>query len=157
MNEQVLTNDIINNSSDINIKEVALDGMDLLSNKKKTILKQDNTMEKNLEVSDNESVEEIDGSDLESLSGSSISELSSSASENDGSIVSSKYDDEGNFEDIQREKQELLFKLNRLEKCGYRPTKHYSMDSRIDDIRTEFKTLKKQRDLEKVLNFQEKC
>ena len=67
MNEQVLTNDIINNSSDINIKEIALDGMELLSNKKKTILKQDNTMKKNLEVSDNESVDEIDDSDLESF------------------------------------------------------------------------------------------
>ena len=148
MEERILANDSIDMASDI--KTIPVDGMELLSNKKKFLKREDNNFVEE-EVDDSGSEVEIDGSDVESLSSVSGSELSvDSRSASEGS---DNYDEEENFEDIQKEKQELLFKLNRLEKAGYKPTKHYSMDSRIEDIRSEFKTLKKQRDLEKSIKF----
>jgi len=148
MDEQI-QNQNIDVSSEI--KTIPVDGMDLLSNKNKFVEKQNNNNYKEEEIEDSCSEIDVDdASDVESLSSVSGSELSVSSKE--ASVASDDYDEES-FEDIQREKQELLFKLNRLEKSGYKPTKHYSMDSRIEDIRSEFKTLKKQRDLEKSIKF----
>ena len=69
-----------------------------------------------------------------------------------------EYEEENNindssFEDIQKEKQELLFKLNRLQHSGAKLSRQYTMDSKIEDIRSEYRTLKKQRDLQKSVKF----
>lgn len=61
------------------------------------------------------------------------------------------------YEDIQREKQDILFKLDRLEKSGYKPTRRYTMASNIDDLRLEFSKLKRHRDVEKSIKFQRKA
>jgi hypothetical protein len=65
-------------------------------------------------------------------------------------------DEEMSYEDIMREKQELLFKLDHLNKIGYQPTKRYTMASDLEDMRTEFSRLKHQRDTEKSVKFQRK-
>ena len=63
------------------------------------------------------------------------------------------YKNQESFEDIQKEKQDLLFKLNRFERIGSKPSRNYTMDSRIEDIRSEYKTLKKQKELDRSIKF----
>jgi hypothetical protein len=60
------------------------------------------------------------------------------------------------YEEIQQEKQKLLFNLERLQKQGYPPSKRYSMASSFEDIQYEHDRLKKQRDVEKSIKFSRK-
>lgn len=60
------------------------------------------------------------------------------------------------YEEIQQEKQDLLFKLDRLTKQGYPPSKRYSMASAYEEIKYEHDRLKKQRDVEKSIRFSRK-
>ena len=56
----------------------------------------------------------------------------------------------------QIEKQELLFKLKRLESRGIPLSSHFSSSSRLSDIKEEYERIKKQRDLENSIKFQRK-
>ena len=58
--------------------------------------------------------------------------------------------------DRLREKQDLLFKLNRLRERGMPVSKKYTMSSPLEDIKTEFMSLKAQRDLHNSIKFQRK-
>lgn len=60
------------------------------------------------------------------------------------------------YEEVQQEKQKLLFNLERLQKQGYPPSKRYSMASSIEDMQFEHDRLKKQRDVEKSIKFSRK-
>jgi hypothetical protein len=60
------------------------------------------------------------------------------------------------YEEIQQEKQQMLFDLDRLQKQGYPPSKRYSMASPYEDIKYERDRLKKQRDVEKSIRFSRK-
>jgi hypothetical protein len=60
------------------------------------------------------------------------------------------------YEEIQQEKQKLLFNLERLQKQGYPPSKRYSMASSFEDMQFEHDRLKKQRDVEKSIKFSRK-
>jgi len=60
------------------------------------------------------------------------------------------------YEQIQQEKQQLLFHLERLQKQGYPPSKKYSMASSYEDMQFEYDRLKKQRDVEKSIKFSRK-
>jgi hypothetical protein len=60
------------------------------------------------------------------------------------------------YEEIQQEKQEILFNLERLQKQGYPPSKKYSMASSYEDMKYEFDRLKKQRDVEKSIRMSRK-
>ena len=60
------------------------------------------------------------------------------------------------YEEIQQEKQKILFNLERLQKQGYPPSKRYSMASSIEDMQFEHDRLKKQRDVEKSIKFSRK-
>jgi hypothetical protein len=60
------------------------------------------------------------------------------------------------YEEIQNEKQKLLFNLERLQKQGYPPSKKYSMASSYEDMLFEHDRLKKQRDVEKSIKFSRK-
>ena len=60
------------------------------------------------------------------------------------------------FEEIQREKQVLLFKFERLRKRGVPLTKQFSMASDLHEMKSEFQLLKKQRDQENSIKFQRK-
>jgi hypothetical protein len=74
----------------------------------------------------------------------------------DNGSADSVIEEEMSYEDIMREKQELLFKLEHLNKIGYQSTKRYSMASELEDMRYEFQRLKRQRDTEKSVKFQRK-
>lgn len=60
------------------------------------------------------------------------------------------------YEEIQQEKQQLLFNLERLQKQGYPPSKKYSMASSYEDMKYEHDRLKKQRDVEKSIRMSRK-
>lgn len=58
--------------------------------------------------------------------------------------------------DVLKEKQDLLFKLNRLQKLGMPVSQKYTMSSKLEDIKGEFLGLKSQRDLQNSVKFQRK-
>lgn len=58
--------------------------------------------------------------------------------------------------EILREKQDLLFKLNRLRERGMPVSKKYTMSSPLEDIKMEFMSLKAQRDIHNSIKFQRK-
>ena len=173
MMQQNFTNDnIVNSNTNIQMKEIPLDGMDLLSNQKKT--NNFNEMVENEEeiseeeISDVENMSEIssENDNLEqnndqsnNFNNEKISEIGDydddDFQEDDEIEINNEipYKNQESFEDIQKEKQELLFKLNRLEKVGSKPSRNYTMDSRIEDIRSEYKTLKKQKELDRSIKF----
>lgn len=62
------------------------------------------------------------------------------------------------YEEIQREKQFLLFKLNRLEKTmGVKLQRRFTMASNIEDMKFEYEKLKRERDVDKGVKFQRKA
>ena len=149
--ESIINNDIIKSNNNIQVKEVPMDGMDLLSNKSRMNDKEEEEQEE--ELSDIESIDEDeyeeddeldDKLDEEELDEEELEEVSEDEVEyeEDNTI------NDSSFEDIQKEKQELLFKLNRLQNSGAKLSRQYTMDSKIEDIRSEYRTLKKQRDLQ---------
>ena len=58
--------------------------------------------------------------------------------------------------ELLREKQDLLFKLNRLRERGMPVSKKYTMSSPLEDIKMEFLSLKAQRDIHNSIKFQRK-
>ena len=60
------------------------------------------------------------------------------------------------YEEVQQNKQKILFDLDRLQKQGYPPSKKYSMASSFEDLTYEYERLKKQRDVEKSIKFSRK-
>ena len=60
------------------------------------------------------------------------------------------------LEEIAAEKQELLYRLDRLKENGFKPSREYSMKNSLEDIKFEYERLKKQRDINKSIKFQRK-
>jgi hypothetical protein len=58
--------------------------------------------------------------------------------------------------ELLKEKQDLLFKLNRLQKAGMPVSQKYTMSSKLEDVKSEFTGLKYQRDLQNSVKFQRK-
>jgi hypothetical protein len=77
-------------------------------------------------------------------------------SDENSTVISEKKEKPKTYEQIQQEKQQLLFHLERLQKQGYPPSKKYSMASAYEDMQFEYDRLKKQRDVEKSIKFSRK-
>jgi hypothetical protein len=60
------------------------------------------------------------------------------------------------FDQIQREKQDLLFKLERLFKRGLPMTKRFTMESSLEEMQNEYDKLKSQREMDNSIKFQRK-
>ena len=60
------------------------------------------------------------------------------------------------LEEIAAEKQELLYRLERLESNGFKASRKFNMSSNLDDIKFEYERIKKQRDVDKSIKFQRK-
>lgn len=60
------------------------------------------------------------------------------------------------FESVNLEKQDLLFKLKRLEMRGVPLSRKFSINSTIEDMREEYGRIKSQRDIENSVKFQRK-
>merc|ERR1711904_739601 len=63
---------------------------------------------------------------------------------------------EQTLEDILDEKKKILFELERLKKRGIPISKQYSLASNIDEMKSEFENIKKQREIENSVMFSRK-
>ena len=115
------------------------------------------------EEEDDESEEEYTDDDYSSIQSGNNKENNKTSGTS--TYESSEADDESEleapkkqktYEEIQQEKQKLLFNLERLQKQGYPPSKKYSMASSYEDMAFEHDRLKKQRDVEKSIKFSRK-
>jgi len=105
------------------------------------------------ENSQNDDSEDDDGDDdisESSGSGSDVQTVSSSSS------VRKPPQKAKTLEEIAVEKQELLYRLERLEANGFKPSRKFNMSSNLDDIKFEYERMKKQRDVDKSIKFQRK-
>lgn len=136
---------------------------DILSNNSKSSLNSDNRQNyQNMNVNNDDDDEEYsddDYSSIESNRNKNKQQYSQQSSyddddDDDGSTVEPKK--QKSYEEIQREKQQLLFNLERLQKQGYPPSKKYTMASSYEDMQFEHERLKKQRDVEKSIKFSRK-
>ena len=137
---------------------------DILSNNSKSSLNSNNQQNyQNINVNnddDDEDYSDDDYSSIESKRNKNEQQYSQQSSyeddddDDDGSTVEPKK--QKSYEEIQREKQQLLFNLERLQKQGYPPSKKYTMASSYEDMQFEHERLKKQRDVEKSIKFSRK-
>ena len=65
-------------------------------------------------------------------------------------------DKQKTYEDLQKEKFELLCKLERLESKGIKLEKHYNMQSDFDEMKHEFERLSSRREVDQSVKFQQK-
>ena len=65
-------------------------------------------------------------------------------------------EEEMTYEQIQKMKSDMIYKLNRLDKLGYKSSRRYSMASNLEDLKMEYNTLKRQRSIEKSVKFSRK-
>ena len=135
------------------------DSDDILSNNTKTSSYLNNQNKANDEDEDEEyeddysSIESNRNKNKSNYNQESTYEEDDDEEDDESTIVSKK---QKSYEEIQREKQELLFNLERLQKQGYPPSKKYTMASAYEDMKYEYERLKKQRDVEKSIKFSRK-
>jgi hypothetical protein len=136
------------------------DSDDILSNNTKSSFNSDNQQNnKSDDDDDDEEYSDDDYSSIESNRNRNKQQYSQQSSyddddEDDESTTEPKK--QKSYEEIQREKQQLLFNLERLQKQGYPPSKKYTMASSYEDMQFEYERLKKQRDVEKSIKFSRK-
>ena len=151
-------------------KKVPNDTFSMMANQKKSGLSSaENSDDETLEndILSNESGNYDDEND-EIFSNNSQNYEEGEDDEEDDDVGGDEYDEDEDeeesfvpekkmsYEDIQQEKQKLLFNLDRLQKQGYPPSKKYSMASSYEDLNYEHDRLKKQRDVEKSIKFSRK-
>lgn len=105
----------------------------------------------NSQDGDDEDDEEEEDDDESEGSGSDAQTTSSSSSS-----VRKPPQRAKSLEEIAAEKQELLYRLERLEANGFKPSRKFNMSSNLDDIKFEYERMKKQRDVDKSIKFQRK-
>jgi len=103
--------------------------------------------------------------DVKRIEDDSVSESGSSENsyENDNNynLSTSKYDkikkdkDRSMMEEIN-EKRELLYQMDRLQSKGYKLPFHFDMDSNINDMKTEYNKLIKEKEIDASIRFQRK-
>lgn len=137
------------------------DSDDILSNNSKSTLNSDN-QQNNQNMNDDDDDEEYSDDDYSSIESNrnknkqQYSQQSSYDDDDDDDESTSEPKKQKSYEEIQREKQQLLFNLERLQKQGYPPSKKYTMASSYEDMQFEYERLKKQRDVEKSIKFSRK-
>lgn len=60
------------------------------------------------------------------------------------------------LDEINQEKQEMLYRLERFDLNGFKASRKFNMASNYDDIKFEYERIKKQRDTDKSIKFQRK-
>ena len=105
---------------------------------------------------DEESSSGSDGNSMTSNTYESTEEEDDEEDSTSGSSGDRPRPKKKSYEEIQQEKQQLLFNLERLHKQGYPPSKRYTMATSYEDMKFEYDRLKKQRDVEKSIKFSRK-
>lgn len=60
------------------------------------------------------------------------------------------------MEDLMQKKQDLLYKLERLEKSGYKAVRKYTLSNTLEELQFEYNRMKKMRDTDKSIRFSRK-
>lgn len=133
---------------------------DILSNNSKSSINFDNQENQqnyqNNNVDDDQDYSDDDYSSIESNRNKNKQQYSQQSSDDEDNESTIEPKKQKSYEEIQREKQQLLFSLERLQKQGYPPSKKYTMASSYEDMQFEHERLKKQRDVEKSIKFSRK-
>ena len=167
-------------SNNANIKDNQQIGLDLLANSKKMNFKKSNQLNDDVkheeidldknnvtnqeEIKDNFTTNHKDNTDNTQDSESDESE-SDDDDDDDGYIpenvphvnnFNNYQPKEQSLEDILDEKKKILFELERLKRRGIPISKQYSLASNIEEMKTEFENIKKQREVENSVMFSRK-
>ena len=137
---------------------VPLEGLELLSNPKKvshSVSDDDEVIDMGLEDIEMNEDDMDDDDDDDDMSGPPVG-FEGSLSSDEEDEIESVPERPKTYEEIMAEKQEYLFKLDRLEKQGYRVSRKYTLASNLDDIRYEYDRIKRQRDVEKSIRMYRK-
>jgi len=136
---------------------------EILTNNSRESSKSDRKQNYSVEEDDDEEDDEDDYSSIDSgvkNKNSATSEYSNEDEEEDDDDENvtevSEPKKQKTYEEIQQEKQKLLFNLERLQKQGFPPSKKYTMASSYEDMLFEHDRLKRQRDVEKSIKFSRK-
>lgn len=121
-------------------------GTDLLINRKKV----------------NSEIASLHSSISGSLSGTEESEYTEESGEdyaprgrnNDDSMANRLAGERHRIEEEQTEKQEILYQLERLESKGIRLSKKFTMQSELDEMRSEYHRLKREKEVGASIRFQ---
>ena len=143
-------------SSVDNSDEDTLDGNDVYSNNSGNSQINFDEEGDDDEIYSNNSQNYEDGNDEDDEGDDDGDDESGEYEDDDDESEASQKKKEMSYEEIQQEKQKLLFNLDRLQKQGYPPSKKYSMASSFEDLTFEHDRLKKQRDVEKSIKFSRK-
>jgi len=103
--------------------------------------------------------EESSGSSGEGDETSNDNENESQSGEETNATASSKRRPpprQKTLDEINQEKQEMLYRLDRFEQNGFKASRKFNMTSNYDDIKFEYERIKKQRDVDKSIKFQRK-
>ncbi len=84
--------------------------------------------------------------------GDDDSEMSGSSYQTGTSMIS-REERPMTYEEMQKEKQDLLYKLERMEKNGAKLSRVYTMASNIEDIRMEYNKIKREKDIDRSIQF----
>jgi len=140
------------NGSDVST-EVSDDDINLSQNP-------DELLDKNFDPFSKENSDDDDDDDGDGDNESEGSEVSGSGSDaqttSSTSSVRKPPQRTKTLEEIAAEKQELLYRLERLEANGFKPSRKFNMSSNLDEIKFEYERMKKQRDVDKSIKFQRK-
>lgn len=151
-------------------RNVPMGDLDMLINTKKSNLSSDDDTASELsreeeytreDEEDDDEVSQMYSNKDDEIEDEEDDEISYSRDDNQSSNT---YDDdeeeeeeeELSYEQIQKLKAEFIYKLNRLDKLGYRSSRRYSMASNLEDLKFEYNTLNRQRSIEKSVKFSRK-
>ena len=144
------------NGSDVST-EVSDDDINLSQNSDELLGKNFDPFSKDNNNGDDDNSDDDDGDGDNESEGSEISGSESDAQTTSStSSVRKPPQRTKTIEEIAAEKQELLYRLERLEANGFKPSRKFNMSSNLEDIKFEYDRMKKQRDVDKSIKFQRK-
>ena len=114
------------------------------------------------EVDDNDNDDDNDDNDDEEDDDEEDDEEEGDEEEDDEEDDEEKEDGENNkrkitsYKDIQNEKKEILYQLNRLSSKGAKIPHNFTMNSNIEDMRNEYNKIVRDREIDASIRFQRK-
>ena len=144
-----------NSNSSVSGSERGGGGNRKMNNKKKEIV---------YEVNDDDEEDDEDGEEAEEDDDVQDDEEGEEGEEEEEEDDDDKEEDEGSgnkrkitsYKDIQNEKKEILYQLNRLSSKGARIPHNFTMNSNIEDMRNEYNKIIRDREIDSSIRFQRK-
>ncbi len=136
-----------------NIKLVPTEGLNLITNPKRTT-------EENISIKDDDdmgldNIDNLDKIDIDLNNNmEAIQENNYGYKSEDDNINLNansnnvQYQEEKSYEELLKEKHQILIELDKLEKKGLQPSRKYTMSSNLEEMKYEYEQLKKQRETE---------